>query len=86
MQSGMNADSLVTIALQQAKNGQKEAAKRSLAHALKLDPAHPRAWFLLSHLLEDPQQITALFRAGTQSPAQQPYCEKASGIVEREST
>lgn len=58
MQSGMNADSLVTKALQQAKNGQKEAAKRSLAHALKLDPTHPRAWFLLSHLLEDPQQVT----------------------------
>ena len=58
MQTGMNADSLVTRALQQAKDGQKEAAKRTLAQALKLDSAHPRAWYLLSRLLEDPQQIT----------------------------
>jgi uncharacterized protein YvpB len=53
----MNADSLVTRALQEARDGHKEAAKRTLAQALKLDPAHPHAWFLLSHLVEDPQQI-----------------------------
>ena len=57
MYDGMNADSLVTRALQEARDGHKEAAKCSLAQALKLDSAHPRAWFLFSHLLEDQQQI-----------------------------
>ncbi len=57
MQTGSNADSLVTQALQQAKNGQKDAARRTLAQALKLDPAHPRAWYLLSLLLDDRQKI-----------------------------
>ena len=57
MQTGINADSLVAKALQQAKEGQKDAARSTLAQALKRDPVHPRAWFLLSFLLEDPQQI-----------------------------
>ncbi len=57
MQTGINADTLVAKALQQARHGQKDAARRTLAQALKLDPVHPRAWYLLSLLLDDPQKI-----------------------------
>jgi len=57
MQDRTHINSLVEKALQEAKTGQTDAAKRTLAQALKLDPAHPRAWYLLSHLLEDPKQI-----------------------------
>lgn len=51
----MNVDELIHLALQQARQGNLQHAQQTLAQALKSDPTNPRAWYLLSFLVENRQ-------------------------------
>ncbi len=50
--SKINVDPLVQQALHQAKNGQMDTARQTLAQALNQDPSNSRAWYLFSYLVQ----------------------------------
>jgi hypothetical protein len=52
-----NSSELIRKAVEEAKSGNKAAAKKILAHVVRQEPGNAQAWYLLSRLVEEKEQI-----------------------------
>lgn len=52
-----NIDDLLQQSIQAARQGDREGAKKLLSSAVRQDPRNPRAWYLLSQVVDQPDQV-----------------------------